>query len=298
MAAKKTPSGILVRRIQFEYPDDLDPHWNPSKPEWSQVVNAASLLMPYLEPYLIDAIREATKQITDPDLRTDAQAYMGQEAHHYKQHRKFNEVLLAKGYEPLRAYEQLLTEDYERFAARRSLCFHLAYAAGFETMALAIGHMLVRHREFLFRDADPNVSSLVLWHFVEEIEHKTAAIEIYEHVCGGYLYRIYGLLFAMWHTLSRTRRAYVELLKIDGLWGRWRTRWALKKLMARIFAAMAPHILESLLPWHDPRRIEDPDWTRDWVALYDEGQGGLVRLDTRRIELKPSEMFAGAGGTT
>jgi predicted metal-dependent hydrolase len=291
MATKKTPSGILVRRIQFEYPDTLDAHWNPAKPEWSQVVNAASLLMPYLEPYLIDAIREATKQITDPDLLADARAYMGQEAHHYKQHRKFNEVFLSNGYERLRDYEKLLVEDYKRFVERRSLRFHLAYAAGFETMALALGHMLVHYREYFFRDADPNVSSLVLWHFVEEIEHKTAALGVYQHVCGSYFYRVYGLFFTMWHTLSRTRRAYKELLQVDGLWGRWRTRWELKKLMARIFAYIMPRALWSALPWHDPRRIQDPPWIRDWVALYDEGEGGLVRLDTQHIDQTPSQMF-------
>lgn len=292
MAAERTPGGVLVRRIQFEYPDDLEPHWNAAKPVWSQVVNAASLLMPYLEPYLIEAIREATKQIDDPELLAEARAYMGQEAHHYKQHRKFNEVFLAQGYERLREYERVIEADYRRFRETRSLRFHLAYAAGFETMALAIGHMLVRGRAYFFRDADPNVSSLVLWHFVEEIEHKTSALGVYQHVCGGYFYRIYGLAYAMWHTLRRTRQAYIELLKVDGLWGRWRTRWTLKKLMTRLFVSMAPRILESLLPWHDPRRIPDPAWSEDWVALYDEGEGGLVRLDTRRIHLTPSQMFS------
>jgi predicted metal-dependent hydrolase len=24
------------------------------------------------------------------------------------------------------------------------------------------------------------------WHFVEELEHRTAAFDVYEHVCGGW----------------------------------------------------------------------------------------------------------------
>jgi hypothetical protein len=44
--------------------------------------------------------------------------------------------------------------------------------------------MLVRHRAFFFRDADPSVSSLVLWHFVEEVEHKRAAFGVYRAVFG------------------------------------------------------------------------------------------------------------------
>ena len=219
----KTGGGILVRRIRFEYPADLAPHWNAARPEWSQVVNACSLLMPSLEPYLIESIREGMAQIRDPALLAEAKSYCGQEAHHFKQHRRFNDLLLAKGHEALRDYERTLEEDYARFQRERPLAFHLAYAAGFETMALAIGHMLIRMRTFFFRDADPAVSSLVLWHFVEELEHKHAAFDVYQQVVGRWGRRVRGLVFAMWHTMSRSRRAYIMLLRRDGLWG---TSWA------------------------------------------------------------------------
>jgi len=294
VAAAKTPAGILVRRVQFEYPADFDPHWNPGKPEWSQVVNAASLLMPYLEPYLIDAIREATKQITDPALLEEARGYMGQEAHHFKQHRRLNDLLVAKGYGEIRDYERLLEEDYARFVRERPLEFHLAYTAGFETMALAVGHMLIRMRRYFFAGADPSVSSLVLWHFVEELEHKHAAFDVYQHVVGRWSLRVYGLLFAAHHTLSRTRRAYIMLLRHDGLWGRWRTRIRIPLLMLRIFGYLTPWLLESLLPWHRPTRFRDPAWAREWVRLYDAGEPALVRLDTTRMHLTPAAMVARA----
>ena len=294
MAAKKTPAGILVRRIAFEYPADLEAHWHPSRPEWSQMVNASSLLMPYLEPYLIEAIRDAIPLIRDPRLAEEAKGYMGQEAHHYKQHRRFNELLLApaRGYEELRDHERTLEADYDRYRRQRGLDFHLAYAAGFETMALAIGHMLIGGREHFFKGADPAVSSLVLWHFVEELEHKHAAFDVYQHVVGRYPMRVYGLVCAMHHTLSRTRQAYVKLLKKDGLWGTWRTRLRLKRELWRILCDVTPWILESLLPWHDPSRFDDPEWARDWIRLYDTGDEVLVRLDTSRIHLAPSAMFA------
>src|SRR5688572_13703747 len=293
MATRKTPAGILVRRISFSYPDDLRAHWHPQRPEWSQMVNAASLLMPYLEPFLIEAIRDALPRITDPELAEEARGYMGQEAHHYKQHRRFNELLLAPGggYESLREYERTLEADYEALE-QRSLEYRLAYAAGFETMALAIGHMLIGGREYFFRGADPAVSSLVLWHFVEELEHKHAAFDVFQHVDGGYWLRMRGLVHAMHHTLSRTRRAYVMLLQRDGRWGKWRTRLQLKLVLAKILADTLPWILESMLPWHRPSRFADPAWATDWVRLYDTGSDSLVLLDTGLIGLAPSEMLA------
>lgn len=290
-AASRSPAGIRVRRVQFTYPASLAAHWHPARPEWSQVVNAASFLMPHLEPHLIDAIREAMPRIQDPDLLAEARGYVGQEAHHFKQHRRFNDLLLARGYDALRAHERRLAEDYARLERERPLEFRLAYAAGFETMALAIGHLLIRMRGYFFRGADPSVSSLVLWHFVEELEHKHAAFDVYQHVVGRWGLRVHGLLFAMWHTLARTRQAYVLLLRADGLWGRWRTRWRLKLLMLRIFGYLTPWIVESLLPWHRPTRFRDPAWAREWVRLYDAGEERLVRLDTRRIDLSPAAML-------
>jgi len=289
MATTRARDPIRVRRMQFEVPADLPARWNPARPEWSQVVNAASLLMPYLEPFLIEAIREATPQL-EGALREEAKAYVGQEAHHYKQHRRFNEVLLARGYGRLRAHEQRFEADYARLA-KRPLAFRLAYAAGFETMALALGHVLVKHRAHWFANAHPAVSSLVLWHFVEEIEHKRAAFDVYQEVVGRWPLRLYGLVHAMGHTLWRTRQAYVALLREDGRWGRFRTRLALKRVMARLFAGMTPILLESLSPWHDPGRVADPAWMREWVELYERGEPGLARLDTRRMHLSPAAMI-------
>jgi predicted metal-dependent hydrolase len=288
MATTRARDPIRVRRMQFEVPAELPPRWNPARPEWSQVVNAASLLMPYLEPFLIEAIREATPRL-EGALREEAKAYVGQEAHHYKQHRRFNDVLLAQGYGRLRAHEERLESDYARLSAR-PLAFRLAYAAGFETMALALGHVLVKHRAHWFANADPAVSSLVLWHFVEEIEHKRAAFDVYQQVVGRWPLRLYGLVYAMGHTLWRTRQAYVALLREDGRWGRLRTRLALKRIMARLFGGMAPILLESLSPWHDPGRVADPAWMREWVELYARGEPGLARLDTRRVHLSPAAM--------
>ena len=198
MSDKKTFQGIVVRKVQFEFPPDFQPHWNPAKPALSQLVNGTSIMLPYMEPFIINSIRQAAKHITDPDLQKEAKAWIGQESQHFMQHRRFNEVLIATGYPQLREREQEIQREYEQLKIR-PLKFQVAYTAGFETMALAIGHTIIAHREHFFRDADPNVSSLWLWHVVEEIEHKNLAFDVYQHVYGDYWYRVYGMLYALMH---------------------------------------------------------------------------------------------------
>ena len=51
----------------------------------------------------------------------EARGYMGQEAHHYKQHRRFNDMLLAEGFELLHTgVTVLLAEQNMHFATQIS----------------------------------------------------------------------------------------------------------------------------------------------------------------------------------
>jgi len=276
-------SDLVVRRIPFEFPDDLEPHWNPSKPEWSHMVNGASLVMPYLEPYLIQCIRKGLPHIDDPELRAVAKDYCAQEGQHYRQHKRFNDLLAEKGYPELRDHEAEMERSYAGFLERRSLRFHLAYAAGFETMALAVGHWLVDDRDYLFGESDSRVASLVLWHFVEEIEHKNAALDVYNAVYGDYFYRLYGLFYASFHVMALSRRAYRTMLRRDGTWSQWRSRLRLWKEVLRFFGQVLPHMVRCCNPGHDPRTIADPAWATEWMAAYRDGEQSVPLLDTHNL---------------
>lgn len=144
---------IKVRKIPFEFPDAINPQWHSKKPEWSHMVNGASLTMPYLEPFLNRTMRAALDHIDDPDLREDVDGFVRQEAQHYTNHRRYNEMLKANGYPELADVEATYEEDYEALD-RRSLAWRLAYSAGFETMTMGITEWLINDRESLFKDAD------------------------------------------------------------------------------------------------------------------------------------------------
>ena len=290
ISEKRTPDGILVRKIQFEFPEDFEPHWNPEKPVFSQLANGVSLFLPYMEPFIIHAVREATKEIEDPDLLEEARAWMAQEAQHYRQHRRFNEVLIAAGYPALREREAQIEREYEAMR-QRPLKFKVAYTAGFEVMALTIAHSFIKDREYFFKGSMPSVASLWLWHLIEEIEHKNLAHDIYLHLYGGHLYRAYGIFAALFHLIGMTRATYIELLKADGLWGKWKTRWEIKKLAFRLFRSIVPRTIRYALPGHHPSHVRDPEWMREWVMLHERGEAGLTRLEMEEPQRPPSALL-------
>ena len=72
------------------------------------MVNGASLVMPYLEPFLVKTMREAMTLLEDTDLLEDARGSVGQEAQHYTNHRRYNEMLKRNGHADLAAVEESL----------------------------------------------------------------------------------------------------------------------------------------------------------------------------------------------
>ena len=69
---------------------------------------------------------------------------MHQEATHDKNHRAFNDILIAADYACTAGLESRFTKDYPALENRCSLGFNPAYAEGFESMALAIGERLIQ----------------------------------------------------------------------------------------------------------------------------------------------------------
>ncbi|GAA4043289.1 metal-dependent hydrolase [Parerythrobacter jejuensis] len=271
---------IIVRRIPFAFDEGIDPVWHPKQREWSHMINGASLTMPYLEPFLIKTVREALSHVSDPQLEADVQAFCGQEGAHYNNHRRYNEIL-KRSYPELAEVEEEMAADYAKFQ-KRSLRWRLAYSAGFETMTMGVTEWLIGHRTSLFHRGDASVASLVLWHMVEETEHKNVAYDLYQHLYGDYWPKTWGLIVGSFHVGWCSRKGYKRMLQRDGQWRSLRSRLRLYRMIARFFFHGAPAMLRSLVPWYHPSKVEDPQWVEEWSGAYASLPDGVIPLlDTR-----------------
>jgi len=278
----------VVRRIPFGFPEDVKPHWHPDRPEWSHMITGGSLTMPYLEPFLIDTMREALEDITDPVARAEGIAFIAQEGQHFRHHRQYNELMKASGYPELADIEAEMEADYAALR-KASLQKRMAYTAGFETMTLAFTRWLVRDRIYLFKGSDTRVTSFILWHMVEETEHKRVAHKIYQMACPGYWARAYGVFHAGLHVIHYTRKTYHAMLKRDGRWQDRKSRWTTFGMAMRFVVNVIPPMLMTLLPGHDPDRQSDPDWVTDWIENYKAASDPkwIPLLDTASDDIPP-----------
>ncbi len=261
----KQVDAIIVRQFTFEFPDDLNPHWVPDHIVRSHLFNGLSLTMPYLEPFLVKTMREAASHVSDPELLDDMRQFNGQEACHYKCHRRLNTLLKSNGYPELAEVEERLDKSYAKLS-RKSLRTKLAYSAGFECMTNGFTNWFINKRTQLFTRACPHVSSFWLMHMVEETEHKTVAFDAYMAYSGKYLPRAIGVLHGSFHVLGYGVIGMITALKKDGILKEPKCLLEIIREFASVTRNVAPYILRALLPWHTPRAEEDPQWMKDWIA--------------------------------
>jgi len=199
-------SDITVRKVKFEFPDELDDVLPGVDLVRETYLVAFSLAMPYLEPYLIRSLRSVADDITDPELSVDVREFIGQEAQHFQNHRRINDIIKGQlGPEvaaELQAVEDRLDADYRRFNAEKSRRFNLVYVEGFEAMTCALAMQMVDEVSSGTRAGDGRFGpwqQLWAWHAAEEIEHRTVAFDVYDHLEGSYAYRVAGSLRAQAH---------------------------------------------------------------------------------------------------
>lgn len=258
---------ITVRTGAFEFGEDTAAHWIPGEAEFAQMINGASFVMPHLEPFLVSTLGEAARLVADPAIKREAREFCLQETQHYRTHRRFNDRLLALGYDRLAKVEADMARAYARLG-KQSLGRRLAYSAGFEAMTLGLTRWLVSQRLRLFSGADPRAVSFILWHMVEETEHRLVAHDVYCAVTPGYWRRALGVLHGSLDVIRWTRRCYIALIEHDGRWRNWRSRLRVWTWAARFIAGAGPSLLRALLPGHDPRRERAHPWVDQWIAGY------------------------------
>lgn len=258
---------IHVRPFAFDFPEDLNPNWIPNNPYRAHFYNGVSLTMPYLEPFLCKTMREAMEQVSDPQLLEDMRGFIGQEAQHYRCHRRVNALLTQNGQPGFAPIEEQIARSYERLSDR-SLRRRLAYSAGFESMTNGFTALIVGKRQQMFTNADPHLTSFWIAHMVEETEHKTVAFDVYQYCYGDYLPRALGVLQGSFGVLGLGMRGMLRALRQDDRLWHWRDLVGLLRELGFTLREVLPFLLRAMKPSYDPRQETEADWVAEWTEGY------------------------------
>ncbi|MFZ2239015.1 MAG: metal-dependent hydrolase [Gordonia amarae] len=195
---------LEVRRIPFEFGDDVPFVWNPRNVAFSTFMNVVSVYAVAFEQMIVAAVREAIPLIDDDEVAREATEFLRQEAQHSACHRRHLKALV-RHYPGLRQTFDDVIASFEEITATKSLNYRLAYIADLEATFTPFFKLLLDNEGVLFRPGDDRVSSLLLWHFVEEVEHRSSALVIYDAVVDDDWYRVRVLPSIARHLLTAAR---------------------------------------------------------------------------------------------
>ena len=129
------------------------------------------------------------------------------------------------------------------------------------------------HGPWQARDDDARVASLLLWHFCEEIEHRSSGVAVYDAVVGKYFYRVGNFRNFMAHVKKVTDMLRAEFIKhVPGVTAemfKGSPNSALPR-MAKLKAAMC--MLAAQMPWHNSDRQALPAYYHEWTDRFDRGE--------------------------
>ncbi len=293
---------LVIRKIPWEFDADVPFRWQPTNPNFGIFCNAFTFIAVPFEKYIIASLRQAQDRLDrDPDVAAEAEAFLRQEAQHAAAHRKHMLALIAR-YPELEECYQDTVASYDRLLAEHPVEFHAAYVANLEATFTPLFKVFLDNRQSMFDGGDPRVAALMMWHFVEEIEHRSSGLILYRHLCPDPRYRTRQFRSTFRHTAeiaANIARAFdrhipfedrgasaealmspellVDELKLRGPGGARRRARAggAPTLFAAVptgdLTRMLWRLALSQLPNHNPANQPLPPCADTWMREYDRG---------------------------
>ncbi len=183
---------IQPRHVRFDFSDIDSATFHSDNPIISAYWVGLSATFPLGEAEFIKSVRLFENQISDEKLKAEVQAFAEQESHHGLQHRKINKLFEAQGYK-VSKIENFMTEKLTERVERWSNEKRLMRTVSAEHFTAVMAHYALAHPETL-DSAPQSLRNLLLWHAIEEVEHKSVAFDVYQQCVGdmGKLRRHYA----------------------------------------------------------------------------------------------------------
>jgi predicted metal-dependent hydrolase len=301
---------LEVRRPKFDFTGDVSWEWNPQNPAFSFFMNATSIIAICFEQMIVAAVQEAKSLITDPEVAAEATSFLRQEAQHSSTHRKHVNALI-KRYPGLQQTFDNAMASFDEVTATTPLKFRLAYIADLEATFTPSFKMLLDNEDTLFRPGDDRVASLLMWHFVEEVEHRSSALVIYDAAVGDAWYRIRALPAVAKHLMrvmaivadgvnvhvpeadrkvdARTllpafgmRQSLRQKIPFGGKRSAPAVPMAFASVPRKEILIAAGRVLLSQTPFHNPAHERLPEFADRWFQRWERG-GDVTRWYTGEL---------------
>lgn len=201
--------GIEVRKMDFAFANLNEMDWYRNNPILTAFMSVLSGTFPPGEQMFIESVRHFRDRVTDPALLEDVKDFTRQEAHHTNQHKLANEALEALGWKA-QEIERRVAKAIVFFNRKRSARERLAATVCLEHITAIVAEYVLTHADKL-EGMHPSIKYMMIWHAIEEIEHKSVAFDVYMSTGGKriMLKRIMRVIAVLFPSLTIGRTIYL-----------------------------------------------------------------------------------------
>jgi len=199
MRHEREPTSVALRArdVRFDW-SDLPLHYIPGDPFSTHWTNVLHLMLPEGERWFVNVYGEALPLVRDDKLREDVHGFIGQEAVHAAAHQSAQDHLSRQGIDSRGYVRELEWFFHDRLgdrglvgrAAEEWLVERLAMIASIEHITAVLGHWILNARGLDALGVHAGMLDMLRWHGAEEVEHRSVAFDLYQHLDGRYFRRI------------------------------------------------------------------------------------------------------------
>lgn len=282
-AVEKRHPPVPIRHMKFDFDPSRARKYVWRDNAWSSAyILTFSAFIPAGERFVIDSVRAFRDQLKDPELRDRATGLIGQEAMHSKLHAEFNEMYEKKGLpvERMARFGERYLDTIMRIIPQKT---SLAIACGIEHVTAIMAEEVFSNREGETEHLDPVVHDFLMWHLLEELEHKSVAFDMYEEIDGGYLHRIAAFMLIWAVSVPCGLYSVNQILKTPGFGqSKQQNREGIGEQLG-MFMSYSPAFLSYFLPGFHPDNSDTSELLSTWrEKLFGKG-GKLARFITKTI---------------
>jgi predicted metal-dependent hydrolase len=241
-------------------------YWHGDDPVVTHFFNALQATFPEGERFFIESARDTRDALPKgrlPEkLNEDIQQFIRQEAYHGKEHDAWCDALEQLGYDKMPAFDEELRELRKWSRKNIAPLPRLAMTAASEHFTASIASIFLYQRPDLLENAAEPFRSLLLYHALEEVEHKAVCYDLFQQAGGTYRMRQVGLVLALLDIMRQVKKRHIYLLKADGLWNRRNRRkarqlvWGHKGLVWALLPKTLNYLRPGFHPWETDERAD------------------------------------------
>jgi predicted metal-dependent hydrolase len=208
---KTTDGAIKPRRMQFNTDDmKMSQFAIENNSLISTFFYSLSAMFPEGERFFIHAVRHYQKSVDDPKMLADIRGFIGQEAHHGRCHEELNDAIEKMGI-PMSMVSDNMTARVNMLKNRFGPERQLALTVAMEHFTASLAEFILENPEVLDQ-APETFRNMMIWHSVEEIEHKAVAFDLFRLQVNNEWMRRRVMVIAMVSLFTRIALFQVRIL--------------------------------------------------------------------------------------